>query len=129
MHILTEILTEIGHKIILTENLTDFGQNFSLHMPAQGSCLQFFDRTVGQNSVTRPNFDRNCRSIFRSKFFPPHASPGDQVCNFLTEQSVKIQSTDLILTEIVGQNFGQTIILTEFRSKCRSNRNFVTDRS
>ena len=68
MHILTEILTEIGHKIILT----DFGQNF-----------------------------------------PPTCLPRDHVRNLLTEQSVKIRLANLILTEIIGQYFGQTIILTE----------------
>jgi len=45
-------------------------------MPRQGSCLQFFDRTIGQNSVT-----------------------------------------NIILTEIVGQNFGQTSHFDRFRSK------------
>ena len=61
INILTEILTDIGEKIIVTEMLTDFGQKFS------PTCLY-----------------------------------KDHVCNFLTEQSVKIPSKNLILTEIVG---------------------------
>jgi len=81
IHILIEISTDIGHKIISTEILTEIGQNFS-----------------------------------------PTCLPRDHVCNFLTEQSVKIRSQTqfwpklsvkisvkrYILTEILtdfGQNF------------------------
>ena len=99
-------------------------------MPLQGSCMQFFDRTVGQNSVKKFNFDRNSRSKLRSnlkfwpKFWPisvkifPNTCLATVPCLHNFDRKVGQNSvTTVILTESVGQNFGQIKFLTDFRSK------------